>query len=112
MRDCRASAGALRALLAAALLAPLLWGCGGFSPFGASRRVPPGEDTPAHEACRREARLAPEVRVLDRQANPVNQASERRLDRERQIAEARAYRDCLYRAGLTPAGGVEPVIPR
>jgi hypothetical protein len=107
MRVARVPAAA-RTLLAAALLS----GCGGFFPFGPSRRPPPGEDTPAHRACREEARLAPEVRVLDRQVNPVNQASDRRLERERLLAETRAYRDCLHRAGLAPAGGVEPVIPR
>ncbi|WP_135467538.1 phosphoribosylamine--glycine ligase [Crenalkalicoccus roseus] len=71
--------------------------------------LPPGEDTPAHRACRAEARRAPEIRALDRQANPFDPANQQRLAEERSVLEQRAYRDCLRRAGLTLPGGVEPL---
>lgn len=97
-------APALLALLA------LLSGCGGLWP-GAPR--PSAEDdTPAHRACREEARTAPAVRALDREANPTSGANAYRLAEERRLAEARAWRDCLRRAGLAQPGGVEAIRPR
>ena len=91
------------ALLAALALA----GCSRAAPS-----IPPEEDTPQHQACRAEARMAPEVRRLDREVNPFAAPVGGRVERERFLAETRAYRDCLRRAGLALPGGVEPIMPR
>jgi hypothetical protein len=81
---------------------------------GCARRppVPPDENTPQHQACRAEAQTAPAVRALDREVNPSAAPVGGRIEYEKYLAEMRAYRDCLRRAGLTLPGGVEPVIPR
>jgi hypothetical protein len=70
------------------------------------------EDTPEHRACRAEARSAPEVRALARQVRPGTIEVGEPLERERFVAEVRAFRDCLRRAGVAEPGGVEPVVPR
>jgi hypothetical protein len=90
------------ALLAAALLA----GCSRTPP------TPADQDTPQHQACRREARLSPQVRALDRQVNPTMAQVGGRVELEKFIVERRAYHDCLRRVGLALPGGVEPVVPR
>jgi hypothetical protein len=74
--------------------------------------IPPEEDTPVHRACRQEARNSPEVRSIDRRANPLMDPAEQGLTNDKRLAENRAYRECLRRSGLTLRGGVEPVIPR
>jgi hypothetical protein len=74
--------------------------------------IPPDEDTPVHRACRAEARSSPEVRALFREINPASPPQGGRVLNAMQIAEVRAYRDCLRREGLTLPGGVEPIRPR
>lgn len=93
---------ALFGILSAALLA------------GCSRppQTAADQDTPQHQECRREARLSPQVRALDRQVNPTAAQVGGRIELEKFMAERRAYHDCLRRAGLALPGGVEPVVPR
>lgn len=88
------------------LLALALAGCARTPP------AKPDENTAQHEECRREARLSPQVRALDRQVNPTVAQVGGRVELEKFVAERRAYHDCLRRAGLALPGGVEPVIPR
>ena len=73
--------------------------------------APADQNTPQHQACRRESLLAPEVRALDRQVNPTVEQIGGRVEREKFIAANRAYRDCLRRAGLALPGGVETIMP-
>ncbi len=98
-----------RAALALALL--LAAGCagGGRLPLDGERSIPPDENTPAHQACRAEARRDPTVRELDRETNPNNEYNTLRISQERNVAEVAAYRACLRREGLALPGGVEPV---
>jgi len=98
-----------QAWLAACGLA--LAGCGLFD-RSAGSTLPPAEDTPAHRACRAEAKSSPEVRALDRERNPNNVYNTDRLEREQASAEIRAYRKCLLAQGLTLPGGVEPQVRR
>ena len=95
-----------RTLFAALLGAALLAGCNRPPPAA------PEENTPQHLECRREARLSPQVRALDRQVNPSMAQVGSRVELEKFMAERRAYHDCLRRAGLALPGGVEPVVPR
>lgn len=84
-------------------------GAGGRLPLDGERSVPADEETPAHQACRLEARRDPSVRALDRQSNPNNEFNWLRVSQERNAAEVAAYRACLRREGLALPGGVEPV---
>ena len=81
---------------------------------GCNRTPPekPDENTVQHQICRREARLSPQVRALDRQVNPTTVQVGGRIELEKFVAERRAYHECLRRAGLALPGGVEPVVPR
>jgi hypothetical protein len=111
----RRGAASLAVPLALALL--LLAGAGGCRgggrlPLDGETSIPPDENTPAHQACRAEARRDPAVVALYRQYNPTNEYNALRVGRERDTAEVRAYRDCLRRNGLAAPGGVEPVQPR
>jgi predicted small lipoprotein YifL len=94
--------------LLGALLA--LGGCGLFR--GPPSPPPPDQDTPAHRACREEARNSEAVRDLERQRNPQNFSNWDRLAEEARVRENRAYRDCLRREGLALPGGVEAPRPR
>ncbi len=96
----------LPCLAAAGLAALLQAGC------ARQASTPPDENTAQHQACRAEARAAPEVRALDRQVNPTVAQVGGRVELEKFMAERRAYHDCLRRAGLALPGGVEPVVPR
>jgi hypothetical protein len=73
---------------------------------------PPDQDTPAHRACRHEARNSEAVRDLEKQRNPQNFPNWDRLAQEARVRENRAYRDCLLREGLALPGGVEALRPR
>ena len=98
-------------LLGAALL--LLGGCGLFrGPAPLRPQLPPDQDTPAHRACREEARGAEAVRDLERQRNPQNTPNWERLASEASVRINRVYRDCLRREGLALPGGVEAPRPR
>jgi hypothetical protein len=93
----------------------LLGGCGLFR--GAPPLRPPplddqGQDTPAHRACREEARNSEAVRDLESQRNPQNTPNWERLAEEARVRRNRAYRDCLLREGLALPGGVEAPRPR
>ncbi len=91
----------------AALAAVLLAGCNRPPP------IPPDENTPQHQACRRESFTAPAVRALDRRENPQwNAFWPDPMNSERIRAENAAYRACLVRNGLALPGGVETVLPR
>ena len=68
-------------------------------------------ESPAHAACRAEARRDPAVVALTRQQNPGNFANQQRVDYDMRVAELRAYRDCLRRNGLAAPGGVESPRP-
>ncbi len=95
-----------RASLLGALLA--LGGCGLFRGPPPLRPQPPADqDTPAHRACREEARSSERVRDLERQRNPQNIPNWERLAEEASARANRAYRDCLRREGLALPGGVE-----
>ena len=97
-----------RPLLAAALLAVL-------ATAACQQRPPtaPDQNTPQHQACRRESLTAPTVRALDRRENPQwNAFWPDPLNSERMRAENAAYRACLVRNGLALPGGVETVLPR
>ncbi len=96
-----------RAPLLGALL--LLGGCGLFRGPPPLRPPPLDQDqnTPAHRACREEARNSEAVRDLERQRNPQNIPNWERLAEEARVRENRAYRDCLRREGLALPGGVE-----
>lgn len=96
-----------RALLIGALL--LLGGCG---LFRGPPPPPPDQDTPAHRACRQEARAAPPVRALERERNTLNDYNTTRLAEEARARENSAYRACLRREGLALPGGVEAVRTR
>ena len=99
-------------LLGALLL--LLGGCGLFrDPL--PLRPPPldqDQDTPAHRACREQARNSEAVRDLERQRNPQNTPNWERLAEEASLRRNQAYRDCLRREGLALPGGVEALRPR
>jgi hypothetical protein len=82
---------------------------GGRVPLDGEAGIPPEENTPAHQACRAEARRDPAVRALDRQYNPMNEYNALRISQERNVAEVAAYRTCLRREGLAVPGGVEAV---
>jgi hypothetical protein len=97
---------ALPPLLGALLV---LGGCG---LFRGPPRPPPDQDTPAHRACREQARNSEAVRGLERQRNPQNIPNWDRLAEEARVLENRAYRDCLRREGLALPGGVEALRPR
>jgi hypothetical protein len=99
------------ALLGALLL---LAGCGLFRGPPPLRPPPPdqGQDTPAHRACREDARNSEAVRDLERQRNPQNTPNWERLAEEARVLENRAYRGCLRREGLALPGGVEAPRPR
>ncbi|MBX9702375.1 MAG: phosphoribosylamine--glycine ligase [Acetobacteraceae bacterium] len=96
----------MKGLLPLALLGLLAAGCDRRPP------IPPDQNTPQHQACRRESLLAPEVRALDRQVNPSTAFVGGRIERDQFVAANRAYRDCLRREGLALPGGVETVMPR
>lgn len=102
-------------LIAAAAVSLLaLAGCGSLDPEARRTRILLEGEGPQQRACREEARRSPEVRAFDRQANPQRDAFyyQEEVERGRQVAEARVFRDCLRRAGLPMPGGVEPIIPR
>jgi hypothetical protein len=102
---------ALPPLLGAALLA--LGACGLFrGPPPLRPQFPDDQDTPAHRACRDEARNSEAVRDLERQRNPQNTPNWERLAEEARVRGNRVYRDCLRREGLALPGGVEAVRPR
>jgi hypothetical protein len=84
----------------------LLGACGGGGPQLSA------EEDAQRRACRAEARAAPDVRALQRQVNPSAIQVGRDLEREMFLAETRAFRDCMRRAGISDSDGVEPVIPR
>jgi hypothetical protein len=101
-------------LAAAAMAAPLLLGgCAAWRSYDTQRIF--SEDRSATErACLEEARNAPAVRALDREVNPMasNFIPQERVVRDKRLAESRALRDCLRRAGVPDPGGVEPIVPR
>jgi len=82
----------------------LLGGCG---LFRGPPPPPPDQDTPAHRACRQEARNSESVRDLERQRYAQNTPNWERLAEEARVRGNRAYRDCLRREGLALPGGVE-----
>ncbi len=100
------------ALVGALLLA--LGGCGLFRGAPPLRPAPldQDQDTPAHHACREEARASEAVRDLERQRNPQNTSNWERLAEEAGARRDRAYRACLRREGLALPGGVEAVRAR
>ncbi len=102
---------ALSALLGALLA---LGGCGLFRGAPPLRPAPldQDQDTPAHRACREEARASEAVRDLERQRNPQNTSNWERLAEEAGARRDRAYRACLRREGLALPGGVEAVRAR
>jgi hypothetical protein len=63
--------------------------------------------SPAHAACREEARTAPDVNQAARELNAMNMENQRRVAHEMRVAETSAYRACLRRNGLGGTGGVE-----
>ncbi|MCI0756736.1 phosphoribosylamine--glycine ligase [Teichococcus vastitatis] len=68
--------------------------------------------SPAHAACRDEARNAPDVGQAARELNAMNLENQRRVEHEMRVAQTSAYRDCLRRNGLAGTGGVEaPRVP-
>lgn len=83
---------------------------------GACARVagPPADPlSPEQDACRVEARRAPETRQVSRQVNTFTpEMNEARLREERRIIETQALRRCLQERGLTLPGGVEIIRPR
>ena len=95
-----------------ALLLGALFSLGGCGLFRGPPPPPPDQDTPAHRACRQEARNAPAVRALERERNTLNDYNTQRLFDEARSAENRAYRECLRREGLALPGGVEALRPR
>jgi hypothetical protein len=101
-------------LLGAALLAASAGGCGLFRGPRPLRPppLPSDQDTPAHRACREQARNSEAVRDLEKQRNPQNVSNWERLAQEAGVRENRAYRDCLLREGLALPGGVEALRPR
>jgi hypothetical protein len=89
--------------LAAALLLPLLAGCGGPT-------RPPAEPEPAGFAeCRAEAQRGGEAVNLGRQWTPNNPTQDERLAGERSAAVQRGFDECLRRRGLVRGGGVEAI---
>lgn len=89
-----------------ALLIPLLLaGCTMFQPRG------PAQPQMDNEECRVEAMNAPEVRDINRRANPENAELMARLRGELLDAQWNAYRRCLRARGLPAPGGVERVRP-
>jgi len=72
--------------------------------------VPREPEAPTVASCRVEARRDPAVRALGGRINPSNPTMTQQLEQEERIAEARAFRTCLQRAGLAAPGGVEPMV--
>jgi hypothetical protein len=101
-------------LFGALLLVSLGGGCGLFRgpPPLRPPPLPADQDTPAHRACREQARNSEAVRDLEKQRNPQNIPNWIRLAEEASLRQNRAYRDCLLREGLALPGGVEAVRPR
>jgi hypothetical protein len=69
-------------------------------------------NTPAVQACRREAGIAPAVRDAWRQINDTNQTHQDRVNAEAIMARDAAFDACLRREGLRRGGGVERVRPQ
>jgi predicted DCC family thiol-disulfide oxidoreductase YuxK len=69
----------------------------------------PRDDSPAGQACRREAAEDPEVRRLAGSATSGNLAQDERVREELLAALPRAWRACMTRRGALPPGGVEQV---
>ena len=95
---------AVRAYALAALL--LLGGCSLFRPG-----PPPEPETADQRECRQEANRSPEMARINREWSG-NQTNLDRIQRERDAAFSRAFRDCMRARGLGPPGGVEPQIRR
>lgn len=81
----------------------------------ARERAPDPRDeaplSPAHAACRAEARNDPALQNVAQQLNATNLQNRERVAYDMRVAELRAYRDCLRRNGLAAPGGVEAPRP-
>ncbi|MBU8546177.1 MULTISPECIES: phosphoribosylamine--glycine ligase [Roseomonadaceae] len=82
----------------------LLGGCGTRAPAPAATA-----ESPAHAACREEARQSPALAEESRRVVIGLPTSEERFRQARAEAESRAFTDCLRRRGLARGGGVEPL---